>query len=270
MNVLRVSSNGGGVQSTAGVVAQAMGLVDPFDVHVFAHVGEDSENPATLAYVHEHVIPFAEKHGIRFEVIRKMRKGEPDSVYQSVMRDNGSIPIPVILNNGAFGNRTCTSDFKVRAVDSWIKRQGYTHAEIALWISLDEYRRARFDDDFVEQKRPVGFWKRRIYPLIDLRMTRAMCYDLIAEAGLPRAPKSSCYFCPFQTRARWIELRREQPELFERACQLDEYSRDKRRKLKLDDVWFHPSRRPLRDAVAEQPRLFDDDDDSCDSGYCMT
>lgn len=271
-NVLRVFSFGGGVQSTAVLALQALGRLErPYDAFVFADVGADSENPDTIAYVRDVVIPFAEAHGIRFEVIHKMRKGEQDTVYQSVMRDNRSVPIPAILPSGAFGNRTCTVDFKIRVVDAWVKRAGFTHYDVGLGISTDEYQRARFDDDYIEQQRPAGLWKRREYPLIDMRMTRADCYAAILEAGLPKPPKSACFFCPFQSSARWIEMRRDRPDLFEKAVALDRQIRDKRASLDRDEMYLHKSRQPLEIAVGEQPLLFGiDDDDSCDSGYCMT
>ena len=41
---LRVFAHGGGVQSTAALVLSAQGRID-FPVHLFANVGDGSENP---------------------------------------------------------------------------------------------------------------------------------------------------------------------------------------------------------------------------------
>ena len=63
--MLKVFSYGGGVQSTAALVLAAEGTID-YRTFVFCNVGEDSENPATLAYVHEYAQPYAAAHGLNF------------------------------------------------------------------------------------------------------------------------------------------------------------------------------------------------------------
>jgi|SRR5579859_697105 len=65
---IRIVSSGGGQQSTALLVARAMGLID-YDYFVMSNVGNDSENPATIAYTEEVAIPYAKKHGIPFVVL---------------------------------------------------------------------------------------------------------------------------------------------------------------------------------------------------------
>ncbi len=60
---LRCVSYGGGVQSTSLLVLAAQGRID-FDLFLMANVGEDSEHPATLKYVREVAIPYAEERGI--------------------------------------------------------------------------------------------------------------------------------------------------------------------------------------------------------------
>jgi len=53
---LRVFAYGGGIQSTAALVLAAAGRIN-FPVFLFANVGEDSEHPATLAYLHHTARP---------------------------------------------------------------------------------------------------------------------------------------------------------------------------------------------------------------------
>ena len=63
--VMRTFSFGAGVQSTAVLALQALGkLPEPYDVFLFANVGDDSEDPRSLDYYHKFHVPFAEKHGI--------------------------------------------------------------------------------------------------------------------------------------------------------------------------------------------------------------
>jgi hypothetical protein len=67
-NQVRTFSFGGGVQSTAVLVLQAQNkLPEPYDVFLFANVGDDSEHPDTIEYFHNVHKPFAEKNGIHLE-----------------------------------------------------------------------------------------------------------------------------------------------------------------------------------------------------------
>ena len=146
---LRIFSYGGGVQSVAVLVKQAQGeLAEPFDYFVFANVGEDSENPATLAYHREVALPYAEQHGIRLVEVQKTRKGELDTVYQSTLRGR-SISIPIVFPGRGHGNRSCTFDFKATTVAKWIKSQGVERAVIGIGFSTDEaYRIAKKHPDW--------------------------------------------------------------------------------------------------------------------------
>lgn len=277
---LRVFSFGGGVQSTAVLVLQAQGkIAEPYDVFVFSNVGEDSENPATLEYLEKYTIPFCEKHGIRFEQVRKYRRdGTPETVMQRVMKTDKSICIPARMGgNGAPGRRQCTTDFKIKVIDKWCKAQDATHIVVGLGISIDEWERAhseRWHDTY--NKKPMGFWKKREHVLIDLRLRRDDCKRIIEEAGLPVPPKSSCFFCPFQKRYEWQELKRKTPDLFEIAVKIENHINHKREHvLEKDKVYLHPSLTPLEHAVSDQLRLpfmndFDDMEAEACGGYCHT
>ena len=269
---VRVFSFGGGVQSTAVMVLQAAGkLQQLYDFFVFPNVGADSESPLTLAYINEVVRPFALKNGLTFvetslERARGTLSGKQETLLEYVKRRGASVPIPVRMSNGASGNRTCVNEFKVRVIDRWIRDKGYASAVIGLGISVDEVSRMR--DTF--ERFENGLLKRREYPLIDLRLRRADCQKLVVGAGLPLAPKSSCWFCPFHNRAYWVQLRASQPELFQRAVQLEEEINRARAAAGRDSVFLHSSCKPLADAVADQRPLLWSDDDFCEAGYCLT
>src|SRR5579872_4618590 len=53
---IKIISSGCGTQSFALQVAMAMGLIK-FDAVIHANVGDDSENPATIAYKNEVIVP---------------------------------------------------------------------------------------------------------------------------------------------------------------------------------------------------------------------
>lgn len=272
-SVVRIFSFGGGVQSHAVMVLQAQHQIIPYDYFVFSNVGHDSENPATLDYIERYTKPFAAANGIPFVEVQKIRRdGRPETLVGFIERTEKSVPIPARTSNGAPGNRTCTDDFKIKIVDRWIKSNGYSHAVVGLGISLDEFSRMR-GEDWLDSfgKKKLGFWKRREHPLIDLRMTRHQCAALIARSGLPIPPKSSCFFCPFTRRAEWIEMKRTNPALFEKAIRIEHIINEKRGAIGRDRVYLHPDVIPLERAVGNQARLFTDEQlDACESGYCLT
>jgi 3'-phosphoadenosine 5'-phosphosulfate sulfotransferase (PAPS reductase)/FAD synthetase len=259
---LRIFSFGGGVQSTAVMVLAAQGKVS-YDAFVFANVGNDGENPATLEYMENYTKPYAKKHGL--EQVEVARNG--DTLLQYLMSDRRTIDIPIYMDNGAPGNRGCTTKFKIQQVNQWAKKQGATHLITGLGISIDEIHRARTTDWYDTDKK---LQHKREYPLIDLMLTREDCRRIITSAGLPVPPPSSCYFCPFKRPSEWVRMREEQPELFAKAVEIDYRLREKREILEKDPVYIHRSLKPLDIAVGEQITMDFYETDMCESGYCMT
>lgn len=261
---IRTFSNGGGVQSTAALVLSAQRQID-YPIHLFANVGDDSEHPATLAYVRDVAMPYAAAHGIEFVELRKSPAGKERTLYGVLTRDGSrSINIPMRMNTtGAPGTRSCTSDFKIRRIAAWLKVRGATTDQPAitgLGISLDEYQRMRLDSGIA--------WQRLEYPLIDLRLSRQDCMNIIERAGLPIPPKSSCWFCPFHSLTEWRRLKEHEPALFQKSADLERLINDRRAALGRDPMWLTRMLVPLEQAV--QGTQHELDFDACESGYCMT
>jgi hypothetical protein len=166
--------------------------------------------------------------------------------------------------NGAPGNRACTSNFKIRVISKWIKAHGATPknpANVHLGISLDEFQR---------MKTSQIKYQNNLYPLIDRRLNRQDCMNIISRVGLPIPPKSSCFFCPFHKLSTWREMADNEPELFKRSCDLEAFINERRARLGRDQVWLTGKQLPLAKAVGDmtQGKLFDLDP-TCDSGYCF-
>jgi hypothetical protein len=263
--MIRALSYGGGVQSTACLVLQAQGKLD-YPLFLFANVGEDSENPATIAYFNEVAVPYAAEHGIELvEVRKRLRDGTVDTILQSIERQPRSIPIPMHLQGAGPGNRTCTAHFKIQTIAKELQRRGATEAEpaiTALGISVDEYHRARTSSGVA--------WQTLEYPLIDLRLTRANCLSIIAAAGLPEPEPSSCYFCPFHTMEQWRRLARNKPDLFAKAVDLEERMRERRRSLGRDEMFLTGTGRPLDKVAADDGQMEFDLEGGCSTGHCFT
>ena len=273
---MRVISYGGGVQSTALLVLAARGRIN-FDTFLFANVGDDSEHPDTLAYVRDVAAPYAADHGITLHTLHRQRRdGSTETLYGRLTKPGSrSLPIPVRMSNGAPGTRNCTADFKIAVTGKWVKQHGASKdhpATIGIGISLDEIHRAN--------TRRANPYERLVYPLIGigeetgLHMTRQDCLNLIRREGIPVPPKSACWFCPFHRPSAWTDMRRDRPDLFQRAADLEALLNDRRDMLGKDHVYLTRFARPLADAIPDQPLLplFDvsHDDGACDSGYCFT
>lgn len=257
-------SFGGGVQSTAMLVLAAKGVID-YPVALFANVGEDSENPATLEYIERYSRPYAEQHGIEFVSLDRIKRdGSRETVMSRIKDSTRSIGIPVRMSSGMPANRNCTIDFKVKVIAKEVKRRGATKddpAHVALGISLDEFHRMK------PSRLPVQVSE---WPLVDMRISRNDCLQIIKDAGLPRPPKSSCWFCPFHTRQAWRDMKREDPDTFIRSVELERYINNRREKIGKNPVWLSSMLRPLDEAFADTGQLpMFQDDATCDiGGYC--
>jgi hypothetical protein len=276
---LRVVAHGGGVQTTALLVLAATGRLD-YQTFLFANVGDDSEHPGTLRYLHEIAFPYAAEHGLEICELRHiLRDGSIETLYGRMTRPGSrSLPIPFRgSRTGAPGGRSCTQNFKIQVLGRWLKAQGASpanRATVALGISADEIHR-------VKGRSPKPY-ERLAYPLIGMedgepdargwRMTRADCVRVIRDAGLPVPGKSACWFCPFTRLPQWAEMRRHNPALFERAAQLEDHVNAGRAERGVTPVFLSSPAIPLRRAVTDGQDTLEgtDADPHCDDGWCMT
>jgi len=105
--------------------------------------------------------------------------------------------------------RSCSDKWKHRQLERYYEKP----CEVSIGIAYDERHRAR-----LTEKGKIMYR----YPLVEQGITRDKCKEIIIEAGLSIPPKSGCWFCPFQSKASWWRLARHHPNLFERACRIDE------------------------------------------------
>lgn len=263
----RYLSYGGGVQSTALIVLATQGRIDKVDAALFCNTGDDSEHPDTLKYVRETMVPWAAERGITIHEIQRVTKGEPQTLWGRIInhtRDSLSEPIPVYGYTGAPLSRICTVDHKIRVLEKWIKTNAKElPVETFIGISIDEIERAKTAEPTYEIRR---------YPLLELGFNRIDCAKVIADAGLPVPPKSSCFFCPFHSMLTWAELRRDRPDLFNKAVELETTLNVRRAKRDKPPVYLTRKSKPLVDAVQIAPdSLFSEAEmaGQCDSGFCF-
>lgn len=207
-----------------------------------------------------------------FVLHRTTRTGQRRTLMGELLReDSRSLSIPVrMADTGAPGRRRCTADYKMRVVSRWLRERGATAdspASVLVGISYDEIER-------IGNHRPI-LSERVEYPLVDRRLSRDEdCKAIITNAGLPLPPKSSCYFCPFRKPSDFARMRRDRPELFEKAAALEATLIARRQLLGKDPVYLTRFGKPLAEAINGELQEGLDfgtgPGETCDEGYCWT
>ena len=260
---MKVLSMGWGVQTWT--LAAMMALEEIPRADFIVHADTDHEREATYDFAREwtpwlgeHGLTVITVHGKRTDVVE--HAGVPSVMIPAFTKDS------VTAKHGQI-RRQCTDDWKIRPIRAFIReelaRRGIKQrpgvAQSLLGISMDEWSRMH-DSDVL--------YVTNEYPLVDLRMRRVDCVLWLERNNLPVAPKSSCTFCPYRSVSSWKTLKREGGPDWKEAVAVDATIRRKRPKA---DLFVHPARRPLPEAISipedvgatqlEMP---------CDSGYCLT
>jgi PP-loop superfamily ATP-utilizing enzyme len=235
-----VISYGGGVQSTALVV---LSLLEGWDVDDVVHVDlMDAESPATREYVARFRDWLRQEHGRDITIIER-------NMYRDMLDNPGFTPVPWRARDGSFMlSRQCTRQYKVAPLQRYLyDRYPGDCIRLMLGISVDEFHRMR-DSSAARIE--------HVYPLVDARLTRWQCREIIERAGLAVPSKSSCWFCPYRSSASQLALVRHYPRLREMARALEDRINADRRRRGRDEVVV------LRvDMSAEQG-------DFCEAGFC--
>ena len=241
---MEVLNYGGGRQTIAICCLIVRGILPKPDRIVMADTGR--EKRSTWLYLDTHIQPLLATIGMHVEI------APHDLATVDLYSHLGTMLMPVFTATGKF-ETYCSSEWKARVVDRYLGgHKGWRH-----WIGFSYDERSRI-------KSRDGRW----FPLIERMLSLEDCRIIVAQQGLPPAPRSACWGCPNMRNAEWRHVRDELPDQFELACMLDE-------DLRADDiaagnggVWLHEQRVPLREADLELP---DSREPSrqCSLGLCM-
>ena len=318
---LRVLSYGGGTQSAALALMSAAGQLPRLDAVVFADT--QGELPATYEYA-DYVKGHLDTAGIPF--IRITAGSLEEALLSPTPTSHNPTPPAHVVNPngsaGKIGGYRCSYDYKRRIITREVKRLcggrgARKRATVHQWLgfSIDEIGRCRPADECRcghKRLRPpaakggpprghrpacdasgcgcTGFdpWQINEWPLLDLGYRRSDTIAWFGRNGHPTPPRSACWFCPNSRNNRWAALKRDHPDLWERACTLDETIRHgggfnaKGNVAFAGTMFLHGGRIPLRDAdlrtatekaaAAGQDALFDYEalGMECASGVCFT
>ena len=223
---LRVLSLGAGVQSSTLALMMAHGEIERVDHAIFADTQwEPRAVYDWLAWL-EKKLPFP---------VHRVTQG---SLRQAIVNQAESKRIASIPWHmpGAMGRRQCTREYKLdplrRKMRELVGRSG--KVEVCIGISVDEAHR---------MKPSRNQWQIHIWPLIDLRMTRADCLIWMERAGYPQPPKSSCLGCPYHSDKQWQEIKNGPAEEWADVVAIDRIIR-KVPKMRLEQ-FMHRSCKPI-------------------------
>jgi hypothetical protein len=234
-----VISYGGGVQSTALIV---LAMSEGWDIDEIVHVDLlDAESPATREYVALFREWLRRDHGRDITIIER-------DLYGDMLARPGFTPVPWRGKYERFMlSRQCTRQYKVAPLQRYLYDKYDGRIGLMLGISVDEYHRMR-DSSAARIE--------HVYPLVDRRLTRWQCREIIERAGLAVPWKSSCWFCPFRSVVSQWALVQRYPDLAGMACVLEDRINAERRGRGKDEIVV------LRtDVMAEQ-------EDFCEAGFC--
>lgn len=253
MNIKRTQlwASGGGVQSAAVAALIVMGKLPPPDFAVI--VDTEREQSTTWQYMDSVITPALLSVGVMLNRV-------PKSLFAKVDlwggKDGETLLMPVFTDqSGNIGKLPgyCSNEWKRRVVQRWAISQGVKSADMWLGISTDEMQRIA---------KSKGRWLNR-YVLIEQKMNRRECVDLVRSMGWPEPPRSSCWNCPNHTQHEWRDIRDNKPNDWQQAIKFDHEIR-----LRDPNAFIHHDCVPLENADLDEKNgvLFN----HCDSGLCFT
>jgi hypothetical protein len=198
----KIISFGGGVNS----VAMTIMLYKRGEIYPLVFADTMAEHPETYCYMDYFEREFLSKYGQKIVRVNPFDNAE---LYNKRMR-NKSLEQYCLENKmiPLFHIRFCTSEFKRDPLQRYNKE---THLIAFAW---DERHRSKDNSKWDLE-----------YPLIEERITRQGCIDIIQLEGLNIPRKSGCFFCPFQRIAEWENTWKFYPELFNRSLIMEENSK---------------------------------------------
>lgn len=269
---VQVISLGGGTQSIALVLLAMEGKVNNVipDFIIMADTGNEPDHVHwQVEKLNEYI---KEKYGKEIHVV-----GEKN-IYDDVMRATetgervASLPYHTIDGTGkefadGIGKRQCTNDYKIQVVNKKVRELlGYKSREkvkeiVHMWkgITTDEIQRVK----------PIFSPKYTVaeHPFVDvLDMDRSRCITTVERILGFTPKKSSCIICPFHDNTHWLEIKKEYPDEFEKACVFDEKIRNG---LKYKhELYLHKSRKPLKEVDLQENQItLDEFINECE-GFC--
>ena len=126
----------------------------------------------------------------------------------------------------AYGHKKCSLKHKIGPQDKYCNNDPRCRAawergrKIVKFVGYDAGEKHRSEKVLLRDLADPKYSK--WYPLMEWGWQREDCIRAIEAAGLPQPGKSSCFFCPSMKENEILALREQHPDLFRRACALED------------------------------------------------
>lgn len=198
-----------------------------------------------------------ESAGIFFQVLDA-------PLYQDFMQNFGarrtvSIPWWTLRADGHKSKmpRICSCDYKSKVVTQYVRRDllGYRKGqwakpedlkahEMHMGFSAEEHRRCHSN--------PHKLFENH-FPLAEMGMIRADCYQYLLEKWGLDTKASACAFCPFHRNYFYRYLEEHEPETYQKVLTVDRLLRDKTPRPPMDsELFISKSRKRLEELNADE------------------
>lgn len=249
---MRILNLGAGVQSTTLALMAEVGEIEKYDYAIFADVQAEPKA------VYQHLEWLIGQ--LSYPVLVRTRGSLIENLKNGIKNDGGrfvSIPAYTGQHGQRCGivRRQCTSEYKIKVVEKTIRREilGLNPGQRfpknvqltqSFGLSYDEQNRI-FK---VQRNHAANPWDCE-FPLYELEMSRQDCIKWLDDYGVPhQVPRSACTFCPFHSNAEWARIKKEDPESFQQAVDIDHMLRQEGARCNrgMDQkLWLHKSCKPL-------------------------
>ncbi len=147
--------------------------------------------------------------------------------------------------------RQCTREYKIAPITAKVRELlGLTHGQRVPKGTVVEQLTGISADEADRAKPAPEPWLKRLYPLLDRRITRMGCLMWMRDHKYPDPPRSSCLGCPLHTIGEWKRLRAHDPEGWRDAVEVDEAIRNGLvGGVEAASLYLHARGVPLVDAV---------------------
>jgi len=231
---------GAGVNSTALAIELKNRNIVP-DFTIFSDTGE--ELPETYSHIERMKIWFIENR-FKFIIVQH------DTYYPLYLyyKSRNTLPFRKF--------RDCSDKFKKVPIKRFIKQFKNEGVIQMIGISYEEATRMRTSDIK---------WITFKFPLVDWKIDRNKCVEIIKKEGLDIPVKSGCFMCPFQSDVSWSKLYKTKKELWKKAREMEESNRT----YPKNTLRWSGTLKNLESSIKSQTTLSEFDDKIC-GGYCFT
>ena len=220
---------GGGVNSTAILALMCKGELD-YDNPLILFSDTGAEKPQTYEYI-EYIKPKLKEYGFEITTV----KSKEGSLYD-YCKDKIILPMRRL--------RWCTDRWKAKPLEQFEGKKviGIDYGE--------KHRASRWKDGKAD------------FPLIDLKLDREGCKEIIKGMGWKVPVKSGCWFCPYAKIQEFKELKQDNPKIFYELCDMEKETLNRLDNAKMKG-WYKTI--PLNQAVNKKFPEVDEDQ----RGMCL-